>query len=186
MQEIKCLEAEKAILSSKVIANKREQSKLESILTNPAYQELLSHDYLVEDEFTKWMFSDYPKNPNYKENLVHDTVHNLKVRSKAESMIAIALDRAGIPFRYEFLMEIQGIPFYPDFTIVHPRTKKLFRWEHFGIMDDSSYIREFESKIPIYTSNGLIPGVDLIMSFETKNRPLTYLAINNLINLYLQ
>ena len=72
-----------------------------------AYVELLS-DYFgkLDSEATVWANADYPKNTNYPESLVHPTVGGLMVRSKSESMIAIALSEHEIPFRYENLIRL--------------------------------------------------------------------------------
>ena len=65
---------------------------MNKLLLDPAYIELLS-DYLSKTtlEPQLWMNTAYPKNEAFPEKLVHQTVHNLFVRSKSESMIAIAM-----------------------------------------------------------------------------------------------
>lgn len=170
------------ILTKQFQPNKRAHDSIDKMLNDTAYLELLKSK---ASSYTSWMNEDFPTNPKYPEQLKHDTVNNLKVRSKAESFIAVCLNQAGIPFRYEWLLELEGIDFYPDFTIIKPSTGRIYRWEHFGRMDDPKYLSEFKSKIPIYIRNGLVPGDNLIMSFESLDQPLTYTTINKLIELHL-
>jgi hypothetical protein len=42
----------------------------------------------------------------YEENLKHEAIGGLMVRSKSEALIAFALDLAHIPFHYEEILEI--------------------------------------------------------------------------------
>ena len=99
-------------------------------------------------------------------------------------MIAMALSEREIPFRYENLIMIGEARIAPDFTIMHPRTGKLIYWEHFGLIDDENYFSDFAAKIRIYAQANIILGDNLIASFETKDTPLSYTTINNIINQY--
>ena len=71
-----------------------------------------------------------------------------RVRSKSEKIIADELYRHGIPYKYEFPIELQGwnnkLTIYPDFTALNKRTGKKWIIEHLGMMDKNSY---FESTI---------------------------------------
>ena len=61
---------------------------------------------------------------------------------------------------------------YPDFTILNIRTGKIIYWEHAGRMDDPKYANQFVYKINSYMSNGIMPGRDLIFTYETMSNPL--------------
>ena len=67
----------------------------------------------------------------------------------------------------EFLRQNQN----PDFLLIHPETGAIFLWEHLGLWyhETSSefYRNEFNGKTDIYRNLGFIPGVNLLMSFET-------------------
>lgn len=160
-------------------------AKLEKLLTDSAYLELLD-DFLSASgiDTNHWMNSDYPKNQNHPEHLTHKTVHGLYVRSKSESMIAMALSEREIPFRYENIITLNDIPIAPDFTIIHPKTGKTIYWEHFGMIDNPTYYQDFTLKIKTYCQSNIILGDNLIASFETTERPLTYATIDNIINQY--
>jgi len=161
-------------------------SKIEKLLSDPAYIDLLSEHLAkpsLENHF--WANADYPKNDKHPENLTHSTVGGLFVRSKSESLIAIALSENNIPFRYENIMSINGIKIAPDFTIMHPLTGKIFLWEHFGLIQNNDYYKEFANKIRVYTEGNFILGNNLIATFESKDSPLNYCTINNIITQYL-
>ena len=74
--------------------------------------------------------------------------------------------------------------FYPDFTILHPKTYEIYYWEHFGMVDIPNYSRNAFNKLNIYTSNGIIPTINLITTFETTKKHLTGDVIEQIINFY--
>ena len=156
---------------------------LSDFVQDSQYMDLLSNYYLSKNKSgLEWMNEDYPRNKEHPENLIHATVNKLSVRSKAESMIAISLAAHGIPFRYECLLELDGLSIYPDFTIMNPENGNLLYWEHFGLMDNPEYATMFSKKIPLYAKNGIILGENLIATFENSSHPLTYNTIESTIN----
>lgn len=62
--------------------------------------------------------------------------------------------------------------------------KYLMNWEHFGLMDDESYSQNTSSKLQLYTSCGIIPGIQLITTYETKEYPLSTEVIEKTIHYY--
>ena len=75
-------------------------------------------------------------------------------------------------------------PNYPDFTILNPNNGKTYYYEHFGMMDDPNYQQDFLSKMRTFLNNGIYPGVNLIMSFETKDTPIDEVYVNHLLEYY--
>lgn len=143
--------------------------------SDPEFIQLLSSYYsLTEDHLRQWADADYERNLNYPEHLIHKTSSGILVRSKSESMIERFLYTNKIPFRYECALYLDYITFYPDFTILHPETKEIYYWEHFGRMDDMSYAEKACSKLRIYAVHGLIPSIQLITTYETRKHPLSY------------
>lgn len=64
-----------------------------------------------------------------------------RYRSKSEFLIASALKDAGVPFRYECSLYLNGYgTVYPDFTVLNKRTRRVFYHEHLGMMDDINYV----------------------------------------------
>ena len=152
---------------------------------NPEYQSLISPFFKpVSQELSEWMNSPYEKNTQYPEQLNQKTSSGLMVRSKSEAMIAHFLSINQLPFRYQSALYLPGTTIYPDFTIRHPKTVKLYYYEHFGLMDDKYYANKASNKLQLYISNGIIPSINLIITFETKENPLSIDTIEKIIKEY--
>ena len=89
-----------------------------------------------------------------------------------------------IPFRYECILQLDDIFIFPDFTIRHPETGEVFYWEHFGLMEDTSYSQNTFSKMQLYNMNGIIPSVNLITTYETEKHPLSEEMIEEIVKYY--
>ena len=148
------------------------------------YAELIDVGDSREFELEKWTKESFEGNPLYKEDLNKETMSGILVRSKSEQMIADELWRHGVPFRYEAPVMLSGGLYYPDFTICHPRTGKIKYWEHFGVMNDSGYVDKSVRKLGVFAKNGIIPGIDLIMTFETTDMPVDVELVVDLIDYY--
>ena len=110
------------------------------------------------------------------------TVKGERVRSKSEEIIADALEREGIPYRYEYPICLPGnLYLYPDFMILNMRTRKEFYLEHFGMMDSPEYAESMIRKVEEFEKCGIFPGKKLIMTFETKSRPLNTAILKKII-----
>ena len=151
------------------------QNDITHLTGHPGYQELLaSYFQLKSDTAQTWANAPYDRNMKFPEHLVHKTSSGIDVRSKSEAMIALFLHTNRIPFRYECALNVGGVVLYPDFTIMHPKTSKIYYWEHFGLMDDPAYVKNVGSKLQLYMTNGIIPSIQLITTYETKANPLNY------------
>ena len=156
-----------------------------SLYYTPAYKELLSPYFKpLSQELLEWEKADYDKNDKYPENLIHETVSGIYVRSKSEEMIDMVLYKNKIPFRYECKLSLGDAAFYPDFTIRHPKTGNTYYWEHFGLMDDANYSKNAFAKLQHYASNGIIPSIQLITTYETQEHPLTINHVEEIVNHY--
>ncbi|WP_024866329.1 hypothetical protein [Butyrivibrio sp. FCS014] len=154
----------------------RKQRDYRSLLQKDSpYSVLLSED--------KWEYEDYDRKTDYEEELIHDAPKGDKVRSKSEAIIAAALYEAGIPYRYECALEIESTSIYPDFTIKTGHKNPIY-WEHFGKMDDPKYRNKAINKLRTYIKNGYIPGVNLIVTYETLQYPLSILEVKRMITHY--
>lgn len=161
-------------------------SKAEDLLINkPSYQELLSSFFNPQSQEIKdWMDAPFEQNPKYPENKIHKTSSGNMVRSKSEVLIDMVLYTHKIPFRYECELQVGDYKIYPDFTIMHPKTGKIYYWEHFGKMDDPKYNRNIGDRIQIYINNGIIPSVDLITTYETITHPLSIDDVEKVVEEY--
>jgi len=157
----------------------------ELLIKNSGFQSLLQPFFRpVSQELADWENTPYERNPKYPEQLIYKCSPNLFVRSKSEVMIATLLYSNKIPFRYECPLQLGEIICYPDFTIRHPRTGATYFWEHFGMMDKSSYAQNCCSKLQNYMTHGIIPSLQLITTYETQNNPLSPETIKNIIQQY--
>ena len=106
-----------------------------------------------------------------------------RVRSKSEIIIADALSRAGIPYRYEYPTSVKGWgTLYPDFTCLDTRTREEIIWEHFGLMHDREYAEQTVQKIARYAASGYTLGKNFIATFEANTSPLSIKQVQGYIN----
>ena len=164
------------------------EGSAEKMLTQmPEYQELLKPYFKVlSEELHEWQKSPYDISMKYPEQLKLKTAAGNMVRSKSEVLIDMALFKHKIPFRYECALQLGDEIFYPDFTIRHPHTGEFFYWEHFGKMDNERYAKNTGNKLQFYIAHGIIPGINLITTYETKEKPLGIETVENLIHEYFE
>ena len=129
----------------------------------------LDNDICIND----WINEAYESNPYRPEDLIFETRCGINVRSKSESLISDINDEFFIPKRYECKVVIDGQILYPDFLLVRPFDRKLFAWEHFGIIDDPKYLIRNIPKLDIYPKGGFYLGYNFILTWETRHQPLT-------------
>lgn len=155
-------------------------------LTNAdEYQNLFSHSFVpLSQELTYWMSAPYLKNTSHPEKLIYKSSSGNLLRSKSESIIDMLLHINKIPFRYECALQLNETTYFPDFTIRHPVTGKIYYWEHFGLMDNPDYCKRTFSKLENYTLHGIIPSIQLITTFETGENPLSVDTVQILISHY--
>jgi len=163
-----------------------QEKKSNVLLTeNSNYKELLTPYFKPkQEELFDWANSEYESNPYYPEYLTHKTTKGHYVRSKSEAMIAHILYTNQIPYRYECALYLNDSVYYPDFTIRHPHTGEIIYWEHFGKMDDASYIQKTYTKLQTYTEFGLLPDIHVITTFETSEHPLSIEKIQRIVKEY--
>lgn len=113
------------------------------------------------------------------------TENNEHVRSKSEKIIADKLSLMGIPYKYEQALALKEKVVFPDFTVLNKRSRKIYYWEHLGMVDSEAYIEKSFEKISLYEYNGIIPGKNLILTHETKSRPLSVKVLDEVINTFL-
>ena len=138
----------------------------------------------LSKELDDWMKSPYEKNLKHPEHLTQRVGVNEFVRSKSEAMIAKLLKQYQIPYRYECKIVLNGMELYPDFMIRHPKTGEIFYWEHFGLLDNPEYVKNMHMKMNMYTANNIMPGINLITTYETKDKPLTFEMVEMMVKYY--
>ena len=94
----------------------------------------------------------------YRENdLKSRTSQSKRVRSKSEVIIANLLEAKGIPYSYEKRLTIDGSYRLPDFTIYDEKSGITYYWEHSGMMNDPSYVKNWERRKRWYEKNDILP-----------------------------
>lgn len=165
--------------------HKESHESMSIFLRTPGYKELLSeHFNPASDELKEWANAPYERSNSHPENLTHKCASGNIVRSKSEMLIDMFLYTHKIPFRYECPLILDGITIYPDFTIKHPLTGSLYYWEHFGLIDEPEYLESALKKLRLYSSNGIIPTIQLIATFESKKSPLGAELIESIVSHY--
>lgn len=139
-----------------------------------------------EDEVEKWRREVFMgENPIMFEKTFR-TSNGEFVRSKSELIIAEALKMHGVPYLYErpfyqISVGSRKSNLYPDFTCLNKRTGRTYYWEHLGMMDNAEYASKNIRRILEYSKEGVHPGSELILSFETSEVPLSIDYIKALI-----
>jgi len=180
------LKKEKTAIQFYLRHHKDIEKKSEYLLTQSSeYQNLLSPYFKpTSQELTEWMESPYEQNPAYPDQLVHNGFTGKMLRSKSEVLIELQLYTNQIPYRYEAKLILKDSIVYPDFTIRHPETGEIYYWEHFGMMDNPAYVKKTCEKIEKYALSDIIPSLNLITTYETKEHPLTSDLIQKIVEYY--
>ena len=180
------LNSEKRAIEFYLRHHREDVGKVKKVLIEmPEYQELLAPNFIPKSqELREWVNEPYDKNIKNPENLIYKGAFGNMLRSKSEVIIDTFLHMYKIPFRYECQLNIGGKIIYPDFTIRHPKSGKIYYWEHFGLMDDIHYARSANAKMELYIGNGIIPSIHLITTYETKEHPLSSEMVNKIIQYY--
>ena len=134
----------------------------------------------------KWLRLPYTTLGFHAENkTAYFTYTGLRVRSKAELLIANELDRLGIPYKYECALTLNGITIYPDFTIYDVYRNRIIYLEHCGMLGKDDYADDFVLKWNLYTANGIIEGERLILTYESNGQPLNTQTMRTILAYYL-
>lgn len=140
-----------------------------------------------ENKYYAWANAEYGRNQEHEEHLIFITDGGFYVRSKSEQMIANMLLAEGIPFRYEDPVYLQnGSVIYPDFHLFSLRNYKEWYLEHNGMMLNNDYYNHYMWKMGQMRSVGIIPGVNLLQTFEAEGYPLEPDMVRGLIGSYLK
>lgn len=150
------------------------------------YQFLNQYFTPLSEELVQWANAPYDKS-NYKlENLKCKSAQGNMFRSKSEAIIEGLLYTHKIPYRYECALDLSGHIVYPDFTIRHPKTGQIYYWEHCGKMDDIDYVKRFCRKLEEYAKNGIVPSINLILTYETAESQFDIELAEKIIQYYFE
>lgn len=140
----------------------------------------------------KWNTEVYEPNPAMPEHLRYETEQGELVRSKSEMIIANLLyqHRDTILYKYERPLQVitDGKPrtIYPDFTILNIYTGKITYLEHAGMMDKPKYANDHVRKFNTYIENDILPGLDVLFTYESQMCPLEFKVLKKTIAILLE
>ena len=151
-------------------------------------KELIQPIYLSDEDFIKnWLDRKYEKMGFADGEPAYDTVVGTRVRSKSEALISNSLERWEVPQLYEVPLILKGYgKVRPDFMVLNVRTRQEYIWEHLGMLDDPVYLEKAMKKIEAYIANGYVPGINLIITFESSKHPLDLNTVDKLIETFLK
>ena len=154
---------------------------------HPAKREFIKpHEPTWEQLLQEWKSKPYIGKAFPEELPVILTERGERVRSKSEKIMADYFYRHGIEYKYECPLNLKGVGIvYPDFTFLSPKTYTEIYWEHNGRMDDPVYSKKAVRKIRSYEKNGIYPGENLILTFETEQMILNTAQIEQMVRKYL-
>ena len=165
-----------------------EKTQIEDIYENMSLprQELITPVVLPDDRYiTAWLNEEYQGMPFDNAGSFY-SAKGIRVRSKAEVMIADMLEHYDIPYRYEYPITLNGLGLVlPDFYCLNISSRKEIIWEHFGMMDNIAYANKNIKKIAAYEQNGYYAGDNMIMTFESSQVVLDSNLIKKKIENYL-
>ena len=159
---------------------------------SPGRKCLISPFVQPKSEFlTEWAEKEYNRWEIYDEDVRGNfvTAKGERVRSKSEKIIADELTKYGIPYRYEYPLELfDGCTYVtkrPDFIAISPVSLKEYIIEHLGLADIEAYMLSNSDKIYLYEKNGYLIGRDLILFHETANHPLDVTLVDEYLEEFL-
>ncbi len=132
-----------------------------------------------------WAEEEYRQSTVDPDGRIYKSEGGVWTRSKAEAEIATKLEQRGLNFRYEEVITVGERSFSPDFSILCRRERQVKFWEHLGMMDDPEYAAGAIDKLCHYAAHGIRMGDNLIVTWETRRRPLLFEQINACIDAYL-
>ena len=138
------------------------------------YQQLPEH-FFHHPAIKTWKKETFQKNNFQKENLIYESSAGTYVRSKSELLIANLLEKYGLVYRYDALVQLEGKKISPDFLIKNPFNQKTVIWEHFGALNQENYIEKMHQKMSLYQKNGYKQFENIVYTFEPDVRVVQHL-----------
>lgn len=188
--EYKVDDIEREIEATKFyIRHHRKERKADRLLAKDgAFRELLEEvSEEVNEALMSWANEPYEQEPDPQKQRIYRSLAGTFHRSKSEVLIANCLWMHHIPFRYEQVFHTlpnkygKSYVFYPDFTILHPITGRIYIWEHLGMMDNPEYREHNAFKLKEYTRAGYTVNVNLIITTEDENHHIDTREIEKLV-----
>ena len=116
----------------------------------------------------EWAEEPYEISDYKPEEKTQTTSWGLKVRTRAELLIAEALYKHGVPFRYEQVIQIGKYRMAPDFTFLD-RDGNEFYWDYCGMMAVPSYRDHQLWRRRTYENVGICEWENMIYTYDASD-----------------
>ena len=174
--------------SLKTFARHYDFQKIEKVYKKMpiAKQRLITPIFIDNETYAKqWQSKSYEHKLEQPDKTLI-TMKKEAVRSKSELIIANLLNTNGIPYHYEYPVQIYSdVILHPDFFCLNKRTCQEFYWEHCGKMDDPDYSKKLVRRLSLYARKNILPGKNLILTMETTDQPLNIKDLEKIISCFL-
>ncbi len=150
-------------------------------------KELVKPYILTDEQYVEqWLNKKYNGKKILPDTPVFITERGETVRSKIEKILADKFYSMGIPYRYEYPVKLKGYGVvYPDFTLLDVVEREECYFEHFGMMDNEEYCKKAILKLENYARNGIFPGKNLLITFETLQTPLDMKVVEKMLKQFI-
>lgn len=125
----------------------------------------LENMHTAQTRAEKWAAASFFQSTYKPEQKREISSRGLHVRSRAEIAIVEMLYKYNVPFRYEMIINADGLDFAPDFTIL-TRNGTYIYWEHAGMMNKADYRERHNLKMKHYEKEGITPWNNLIITYD--------------------
>lgn len=180
--------ARKQLDGIKKLLNNYQPKELGDIYTsmNPVRKTMINPYVLSDEDYAKiWLSQKSTSHNSYQKAYPYYTLNGEHVRSKSEQIIADRLFTAGIPYRYEYPVDIDSYTtFYPDFMVLNKKTRRVYILEHLGLFDNPEYMRNNFNKLTQYQRAGYLQGEALLFTAEVEGKGLDIEVLNKIIEHY--
>lgn len=179
----------KVVAQMDKLLSEYDDNRLEDIYCSehPDRQKLITPVEPIYDQLiSAWMAIPYEGKGFAEDSPDIRSSQKIRVRSKSEKILADYFESIGLKYKYEAPLYLKpyGV-IYPDFTFLSKKTGKEVYWEHEGMMDNPEYAKKAVSKIDLYEKNGIFPGENLILTFESSSILINSELVKELVKRYL-
>ena len=113
-------------------------------------------------------FFDSLKECSNRREYLNDYRHNnIRMRSRAETIVADCLDKLGLTYKYEPAIVVGGEIVHPDFVVYIEALDQCVIIEFMGMIDDYDYAYTALKKTGRYLNNRIYPNEELILIYGT-------------------
>lgn len=125
-------------------------------------------------------WASMPYCANTFDGRIHFSRKGVKTRSKSEAMLLDLYDELGIFYHYDENLSILGRRISPDIVGARLLDGALIYHEHLGLMSEE-YRSHFQYKTSLYMQNGILPGKNLILTYDNEDGAINLQLIEQIV-----